>query len=89
MFMSKKFTSKKAAMLFVLTSCLLPVLSSADDHHRERDWDRWDRDASIQVGPRPFYLVDKMSPGKLKEKLESCSEGPFYKTDFSIGHRGG
>ena len=30
-----------------------------------------------------------MSPGKLKEKLQSCSEGPFYKTDFSIGHRGG
>ena len=89
MFTSKKFTSKKAAMLFVLTSCLLPVLSSADDHHRERDGDKWDTDASVQVGPRPFYLVDKMSPSKLKEKLESCSEGPFYKTDFSIGHRGG
>ncbi|MFI3197191.1 MAG: glycerophosphodiester phosphodiesterase family protein [Methylococcaceae bacterium] len=80
MFTSKKFTSKKAAMLFVLTSCLLPVLSSADNGYSV---------TNVQVGPRPFYLVDKMSPSPLKRKLEQCSEGPFYKTDFSIGHRGG
>jgi glycerophosphoryl diester phosphodiesterase len=86
MFMNKKFTSKKAAMLFVLTSCLLPVLSSADDNARERDADKG---SNIQVGPRPFYLVDKMNPSRLKRKLEQCSAGPFYKTDFSIGHRGG
>ncbi len=78
------FTSKAAAMLFFLTSCLLPVLSHADDNDRERDGD-----ASVQVGPRPFYLIDKMSPSPLKSKLEQCSDGPFYKTDFSIGHRGG
>ena len=86
MFMSTKFTGKKAAMLFVLSSCLLPVLSSADNNAWDRDGDRG---ASVQVGPRPFYLIDKMSPGPLKRKLEQCSEGPFYKTDFSIGHRGG
>lgn len=80
------FTSKTAAMLFFLTSCLLPVLSHADDNDRERDGGG---DASVQVGPRPFYLIDKMSPSPLKSKLEQCSEGPFYKTDFSIGHRGG
>ena len=48
-----------------------------------------DRDQNVQVGPRPYYLVDKMSPSPLKRKLEQCSEGPFHKTDFSIGHRGG
>ncbi len=42
----------------------------------------------IQLGPRPFYLVDEMKPGKLKRKLRQCKNGPFYKTDFSIGHRG-
>ena len=47
------------------------------------------RTSSVQVGPRPFYLVDQMSPSRLKRKLEQCSAGPFYKTDFSIGHRGG
>jgi glycerophosphoryl diester phosphodiesterase len=40
-----------------------------------------------QIGPRPFYLVDKMKDGPLKQKLSQCS-GPFRKTDFSIGHRG-
>src|SRR6266704_2626097 len=40
-----------------------------------------------QLGPRPFYLVDKMKDGPLKEKLSQCT-GPFRKTDFSIGHRG-
>jgi len=80
------FTSKKAAALFVLTSCLLSVSSYANDDARERDPDN---DRNVQVGPRPFYLVDKMSPGALKRRLEQCSEGPFRKTDFSIGHRGG
>ncbi|HYQ93659.1 MAG TPA: glycerophosphodiester phosphodiesterase family protein [Burkholderiales bacterium] len=79
-------TSEKAAVLLVLTSCLLPISSYANDDARERDADN---DRNIQVGPRPFYLVDKMSPGPLKRKLEQCSEGPFKKTDFSIGHRGG
>ena len=86
MFTSKMFISRNAAVLFVLTSCLLPVLSYANDDDRERDGDRGH---NVQVGPRPFYLVDKMSPSPLKRKLEQCSEGPFYKTDFSIGHRGG
>src|SRR5216683_1163560 len=40
-----------------------------------------------QVGPRPFYLVDKMKDGPLKTELSQCT-GPFRKTDFSFGHRG-
>ncbi|MBR1124085.1 glycerophosphodiester phosphodiesterase [Bradyrhizobium lablabi] len=43
--------------------------------------------AEAQIGPRPFYLVDKMKDGPLKEKLAQCT-GPFRKSDFSIGHRG-
>ena len=43
---------------------------------------------SVQLGPRPFFLVNDMSDGPLKRELKSCSEGPFKKTDFSIGHRG-
>lgn len=40
-----------------------------------------------QIGPRPFYLVDKMKDGPLKTQLSQCT-GPYRKTDFSIGHRG-
>lgn len=43
---------------------------------------------NIQLGPRPFYLVEDMKNSALKTELQQCSEGPFYKTDFSIGHRG-
>ena len=43
---------------------------------------------TVQLGPRPFFLVDDMDPGPLKEKLQSCAAGPFRKTDFSISHRG-
>ena len=42
----------------------------------------------VQVGPRPFYLVEGMDEGKLKDRLMQCKDGPFYRTDFSIGHRG-
>src|SRR5258705_4013258 len=40
-----------------------------------------------QVGPRPFYLVDKVKDGALKTELSQCT-GPFHKTEFSFGHRG-
>jgi glycerophosphoryl diester phosphodiesterase len=29
-----------------------------------------------------------MDDGPLKDKLSECKEGPFRRTDFSIGHRG-
>lgn len=44
--------------------------------------------APVQLGPRPFYLIDKMEKSDLKDALKACQNGPFYKTDFSIGHRG-
>jgi glycerophosphoryl diester phosphodiesterase len=41
----------------------------------------------VQLGPRPFYLVDQMTDGPLRQKLAQCT-GPFRSSDFSIGHRG-
>lgn len=43
---------------------------------------------TVQLGPRPFFLVNDMQDGDLKKALQECSNGPFYKSDFSIGHRG-
>jgi glycerophosphoryl diester phosphodiesterase len=37
-----------------------------------------------QIGPRPFYLVDKMKDGPLKQQLSQCT-GPFHRTGFSVG----
>jgi glycerophosphoryl diester phosphodiesterase len=43
---------------------------------------------AVQVGPRPYFLVDAMDDGELKRRLQSCADGPFVKSGFSIGHRG-
>jgi glycerophosphoryl diester phosphodiesterase len=51
----------------------------------------FNKDASmtnIQLGPRPFFLVEEMADSALKTQLKSCSNGPFKKSTFSIGHRG-
>lgn len=44
---------------------------------------------NVQLGPRPYFLVDDMDAGPLKDKLLSCSEHEMKPTNFSIGHRGG
>ncbi|KAI8943009.1 hypothetical protein NX059_001047 [Plenodomus lindquistii] len=43
---------------------------------------------NVQVGVRPYYLVDDMDDSPLKEKLESCSEQEFRTSDFVFAHRG-
>lgn len=47
-----------------------------------------DNSQGVQLGPRPFFLVNDMEDGELKNELRRCAKGPFKKTDFSIGHRG-
>ncbi len=78
-----------ATLAFTVAIATLPLITSASStnadagkHHDERDADH------LQLGPRPFFLVHDMNPSALKTKLESCENGPFYRTDFSIGHRG-
>lgn len=44
--------------------------------------------SSVQVGPRPYYLVDKLENSELKETLAACENDDMAKTEFSIGHRG-
>ncbi len=55
--------------------------------HHDRDGQK-KSDDDVQLGPRPFYLVKGMDDGKLKDRLMQCKNGPFYRSDFSIGHRG-
>lgn len=74
-------------LLFTAVLAVLPALAFASGYEDGRHGDRG-KGASVQLGPRPFFLVDDMTPGVLKTTLQSCSQGPFSKTDFSIGHRG-
>ncbi|MEO0677786.1 MAG: glycerophosphodiester phosphodiesterase family protein, partial [Pseudomonadota bacterium] len=42
----------------------------------------------VEYGPRPYYLIDRMTDGPLKQQLMSCSGQEASVSDFSIGHRG-
>ncbi|MEQ8602590.1 MAG: glycerophosphodiester phosphodiesterase family protein [Marivibrio sp.] len=43
---------------------------------------------AIELGPRPYYLLQQLEEGPLREKLSACVDRPARRTDFSIGHRG-
>ncbi|MBW4934785.1 glycerophosphodiester phosphodiesterase family protein [Marinobacter sp. F4206] len=43
---------------------------------------------TIEIGPRPFWLVEDMDEGPLKERLQACGTKHLKRTGFSIGHRG-
>lgn len=46
--------------------------------------------SSVQLGPRPYFLVDAMAEGPLKDKLESCKSIETFKPSaWSVAHRGG
>jgi glycerophosphoryl diester phosphodiesterase len=77
-----------AALAAFAASIAFPFLSGAAsagdyDHGRHER-----RDDAIQLGERPFFLVEGMDPGPLKSRLLKCKNGPFRRTDFSIAHRG-
>lgn len=45
---------------------------------------------SVQLGPRPFFLVNDMPEGKLKRQLNACAKTfqQYRVSEFSIAHRG-
>lgn len=69
---------KFSPALFGLALLAQPMAALADNHS----------EAAVHLGVRPLYLVDQMEASDLKDKLASCANGPFAKSDFSIGHRG-
>lgn len=68
----------------------LPRISgTATDHDRRGGNDSArKRSPNVQVGVRPFYLVEGMDDSPLKTRLQQCAAGPFYPSNFSISHRG-
>ncbi|MCY7371082.1 MAG: glycerophosphodiester phosphodiesterase [Polaromonas sp.] len=83
------------ALLVAASAALCTGFASADngDNHDNHDAHRTEAGhrAGIQLGQRPFFLVDDMAESPLKEQLQACtqrSSASFQRTDFSIGHRG-
>jgi glycerophosphoryl diester phosphodiesterase len=74
-----------------VAACALGVSAgsaNANAHDRAEHEHAHRSSENIQLGPRPFYLVDGMDEGPLKDRLNQCKNGPFHRTDFSIAHRG-
>jgi glycerophosphoryl diester phosphodiesterase len=83
--MHLKRTTSAIAVVFAVCSTFGAVVSAK---HSNPPAGNPGNAIKVQLGPRPYYLVDKMTEGSLKDDLQQCSEGPFKKSDFSIGHRG-
>ena len=75
------------ALLGLTASMALAQSPSAA--HRHGAHGSAERPSHVQLGPRPFFLVDDMADGPLKRDLQRCAKrGDFTPRDFSIGHRG-
>ena len=93
--MKNKKVFELASMIVVLLFGLvvMTTFAFADESTLKGKAFGWhgDRGQSVvQLGPRPFYLVDKMSDGDLKDTLARCAAKikKYRHSDFSIGHRG-
>jgi glycerophosphoryl diester phosphodiesterase len=75
------------ATLAVALTLSATTVARADGGHENDEGPRRS-ESSVQLGPRPFFLVNEMEDGRLKRQLQKCTAGPFKKSDFSIGHRG-
>ncbi|KAK4202762.1 PLC-like phosphodiesterase [Triangularia verruculosa] len=79
-------TFQKLAILCLGAST---VLAAPGDRHHGKKTPKVSPIKQISLGPRPYWLVDQMDEGHLKNKLASCSEKRMKPSDWSISHRGG
>ncbi len=71
------------------SAALLPALGCAHADGRE-EARAHGRSVTVQLGPRPFFLVEDMTDGALKTELQACAarRQTYKSTNWSIGHRG-
>lgn len=81
----KTFLGIFGALLILSGSVTASSHADTDENHRHTENKNVQ---NVQLGPRPFYLVNDMQDSPLKKELQNCSKRAFKKSDFSIGHRG-
>ena len=81
----------KQSLAIAFVALAIGGTALADDHGK-RNGDKHrgaQKPTSVQLGPRPFFLVDDMNESPLKRQLQQCTQrAVFTPRDFSIGHRG-
>jgi glycerophosphoryl diester phosphodiesterase len=73
------------------TGLLLSLIGTSACATPSAEFERQHRGAParVELGQRPYFLVDDMRDGALKNRLQQCARrGDFSPRDFSIGHRG-
>ena len=70
----------KTTTLLALATAL-PSMALADAHMEASG-------GALSYGERPFYLIEAMEDGPLKDKLMSCQGQTPERSAFSIAHRG-
>lgn len=71
----------------VLLSLSSTILAASPRHNKTIH--EVEHSSHVQLGQRPFFLVDDMTDSPLKRELQQCARrGHFTARDFSIGHRG-
>jgi glycerophosphoryl diester phosphodiesterase len=73
---------QKLLHVIIGLTCLLFLAGCNTNKNRPADTN------SAKVGVRPVFLVNSMENSELKTQLQQCEYADFYRTDFSIGHRG-
>lgn len=86
-------SQRSVLVTFTLLASLGLAGAAAADAGDERRYRAGESDTGadapkVQLGPRPYFLIDDMDEGALKDKLQRCANRPLKKSDFSIGHRG-
>ena len=77
--------------ILATTGLLLSLIGTNACATPTAEFERQHRGASarVELGQRPYFLVDDMREGALKSRLQQCARrGDFSPRDFSIGHRG-
>ncbi|CAL8579899.1 hypothetical protein XPA_005629 [Xanthoria parietina] len=83
-----RYLLASAVLLSLASAVAIPTNQGTHNGNESSNGNGTNKKITVELGPRPYYLVDNMDEGPLKSKLQSCSEGPFKTSDFVFAHRG-
>ncbi|MBA7493099.1 hypothetical protein ES702_03654 [subsurface metagenome] len=87
--MARYASSLALSALLLTTTSAAPLAIRQEEHTELITQSDGPTEYQISYGPRPYYIVQNMTDGPLKDKLLSCENGAYSVTGWSIGHRGG
>ncbi|TXT09223.1 hypothetical protein VHUM_02697 [Vanrija humicola] len=84
-----KATLALFTLLAVSTASATPIHSEIISKPTGFDINAVTKQKVVSYGPRPYYLVEDLKAGPLKDKLAACGEKKARPSKWVIGHRGG